>query len=45
VEVLHGQLHRDLGVIAWRRIDAARDVADIAAEALRMVPGESRTKN
>jgi len=45
VEVLHGQLHRDLGVIAWRRIDAARDVADIAAEALRMVPENIRTKN
>ena len=45
VEVLHGQLHRDLGVIAWRRIDAATDVADIAAEALRMVPENIRTKN
>ena len=44
-EVLLGQLRRDLGAIAWRRVDAARDVADIVAEALRTVAGESQTKN
>jgi predicted kinase len=44
-EVLLGQLRHDLGAIAWRRVDAARDVADIVAEALRTVAGESQTKN
>ena len=34
-EVLLDQINRDLGAIAWRRIDAARDVADIAAQVLR----------
>jgi predicted kinase len=45
VEVLLGQINRDLGAIAWRRINAARDVADIAAEAMRRVAGESQAKN
>jgi aminoglycoside phosphotransferase family enzyme/predicted kinase len=44
-EVLLGQISRDLGAIAWRRVDAARGVADIVAEALRMVAGEGQTKN
>ncbi len=35
-DVLAGQLRRDLGALAWRKIDASKDVGEIAAEALRM---------
>jgi predicted kinase len=38
VEVLLGQINRDLGAVLWRRTDAARDVADIAAEVVRTGP-------
>jgi predicted kinase len=35
-DVLAGQLRRDLGAIAWSKIDASKDVGEIAPEALRM---------
>ena len=34
-DVLASQLRRDVGAIAWRKIDASIDVVEIAAEALR----------
>src|SRR5271170_5650432 len=35
-DVLAGQLRRDLGAIAWSKINAGKDVGETAAEALRM---------
>jgi uncharacterized protein len=41
VEVVRAQLGYDLGQIAWPRLDAAQDLAELAAQARKLLNGHT----